>query len=49
MQLWALQYTRDMVTLKRVQCRTRNVIKELEYLSYEVWLRESVWPGEGKA
>ncbi|PKU47515.1 hypothetical protein llap_2157 [Limosa lapponica baueri] len=39
-QYWALQYTRDIDTLERVQQKATKTLKGLEHLSYEERLRE---------
>ncbi|KAK4808964.1 hypothetical protein QYF61_015198 [Mycteria americana] len=39
-QCWAPQYRRDMDILERVQQRATQMIKGLEYLSCEEWLRQ---------
>lgn len=41
---WATQYKRDLDILERVQWRGTKMMKGLEYLSYEVRLRELRFP-----
>jgi len=39
-QIWGTKHKKDVVLLYRVQRRAMNMIRELEYLSYEVRLKE---------
>ena len=39
-QMWSLQYRRDMELLERVQRRATEMIQGVEHLSYEDRLRE---------